>query len=42
FNEAYNPFCAYADAYECPLVPVDNWLDVPIRAGEKTPELDGH
>ena len=39
FNEAYNPFCAYSDAYECPLVPVDNWLDVPIRAGEQTPEL---
>ena len=37
FNEAYNPFCAYASAYECPLVPRDNWLDVPVRAGEKTP-----
>lgn len=42
FNTAYNPFCAYADAYECPLVPMDNWLDVPIHAGEKGPELDGH
>lgn len=39
FNRAYSPFCAYADAYECPLVPVDNWLSVPIRAGEKTPDL---
>lgn len=39
FNEAYSPFCAYADAYECPLVPMDNWLDVAIRAGEKQPEL---
>jgi len=37
FNRAYNPFCAYADAYECPLVPRDNWLDVAIRAGEKAP-----
>lgn len=37
FNRAYNPFCAYADAYECPLVPTDNWLDVPVRAGERAP-----
>ncbi|MFC7098580.1 DUF1684 domain-containing protein [Halobaculum marinum] len=39
FNEAYNPYCAYAEAYECPLVPMDNWLDVSIRAGELLPEL---
>ncbi len=35
FNYAYNPFCAYDDAYSCPLPPVENWLRVPIRAGEK-------
>jgi hypothetical protein len=35
FNEAYNPTCAYSDRYECPLPPTDNWLDVPIEAGEK-------
>lgn len=35
FNTAYNPFCAYDDAYSCPLPPIENWLDVPIRAGEK-------
>ncbi|MEF8799630.1 MAG: DUF1684 domain-containing protein [Halolamina sp.] len=35
FNEAYNPTCAYSDQYECPLPPTENWLDVPIRAGEK-------
>ena len=40
FNTAYNPFCAYTEAYDCPLVPVDNWLDVPVRAGEKLPPLD--
>lgn len=34
FNYAYNPFCAYSDAYSCPLPPPENWLDVPIRAGE--------
>jgi uncharacterized protein (DUF1684 family) len=36
FNYAYNPFCAYDDAYSCPLPPGENWLTVPIRAGEKT------
>lgn len=35
FNLAYNPFCAYNDAYSCPLPPVENWLQVPVEAGEK-------
>jgi uncharacterized protein (DUF1684 family) len=35
FNAAYNPTCAYSDQYECPLPPTENWLDVPIEAGEK-------
>ncbi|MFB6254486.1 MAG: DUF1684 domain-containing protein [Halobacteriaceae archaeon] len=39
FNSAYNPFCAYNDAYECPLIPRDNWLDVPVKAGEKKPQI---
>lgn len=34
-NEAYNPFCAYSGAYTCPLTPPENWLDIPVRAGEK-------
>lgn len=34
-NEAYNPTCAYSDRYECPLPPTENWLEVPIEAGEK-------
>jgi len=34
-NRAYNPTCAYNPAYECPLVPAENWLDVPIEVGEK-------
>jgi Uncharacterized conserved protein len=34
-NLAYNPTCAYNPAYECPLVPTENWLDVPVDAGEK-------
>jgi uncharacterized protein (DUF1684 family) len=36
FNAAYNPYCAYNDAWSCPLPPRENWLDVPIRAGEKS------
>ncbi|MDR5655883.1 DUF1684 domain-containing protein [Halodesulfurarchaeum sp. HSR-GB] len=35
FNMAYNPTCAYNEAYECPLIPTENWLDVRIEAGEK-------
>lgn len=35
FNKAYNPWCAYADGYSCPIPPVENHLAVPIRAGEK-------
>ncbi len=34
FNLAYNPFCAYDEAYSCPLPPHENWLQVAIRAGE--------
>ncbi|KPK75115.1 MAG: hypothetical protein AMJ89_04815 [candidate division Zixibacteria bacterium SM23_73] len=35
FNEVYNPFCAYSQAYACPFVPPENWLKVPVHAGEK-------
>ena len=35
FNKAYNPWCVYSEAYTCPFVPTDNWLEVPIQAGEK-------
>lgn len=35
FNEAYNPTCAYSDQYDCPLPPMENWLEVSIEAGEK-------
>jgi uncharacterized protein len=35
FNYAYNPSCAYNPMYSCPLPPRENWLKVPIRAGEK-------
>ena len=35
FNLAYNPYCAYSEDYVCPFPPRENWLSVPIRAGEK-------
>lgn len=35
FNYAYNPYCAYSPRYSCPLPPAENWLKVPIRAGEQ-------
>jgi uncharacterized protein (DUF1684 family) len=37
FNLAYSPFCAYNDAFACPLPPEENWLDVAVEAGERTP-----
>lgn len=36
FNRAYNPWCAYSEDYACPFVPPENWLKVPIEAGEKS------
>ena len=35
FNLAYNPYCAYNDAYSCPIPPKENRLQVRIEAGEK-------
>jgi uncharacterized protein (DUF1684 family) len=35
-NRAYNPWCAYSENYVCPFVPVENWLTVPVRVGEKS------
>jgi hypothetical protein len=40
FNYAYNPYCAYNPDWSCPLPPAENWLEVPIRAGEMT--FPGH
>ena len=36
FNLAYNPYCAYNPEWSCPIPPGENWLAVPIRAGERT------
>lgn len=35
FNRAYNPFCEYNEKYTCTTAPEENWLEVPIRAGER-------
>lgn len=35
FNQAYNPYCAYAAGYSCPIPPEGNNLDVAIKAGVK-------
>lgn len=35
FNEAYNPYCAYNENWNCPLPPGENRLKVAIPAGEK-------
>lgn len=35
FNYAYNPYCAYNEAWSCPITPFENRVDVPIRAGER-------
>ena len=35
FNYAYNPYCAYNHNFSCPIVPSENYLNVPIEAGEK-------
>jgi hypothetical protein len=40
FNQAYNPYCAYNDGWNCPLTPFENRLSVAIRAGEMLPEID--
>ncbi|MBN1438871.1 MAG: DUF1684 domain-containing protein [Anaerolineales bacterium] len=34
-NHAYNPWCVYSEDFTCPIVPLENRLAVPIRAGEK-------
>jgi len=35
FNKCYNPYCAYADGFSCPVPPPENRLRVEINAGEK-------
>ncbi len=36
FNKCYNPYCAFADGFNCPIPPDENSLPIEIPAGEKT------
>lgn len=36
FNRAYNPYCAYNDAFSCPRVPRENNLGVAVSVGEQS------
>ena len=36
FNRSYNPYCAYATGYNCPIPPEANRLPLAIRAGEQS------
>jgi len=35
FNKCYNPYCAFATGYNCPVPPIENHLQRKIVAGEK-------
>ncbi len=35
FNKAYNPYCAYNPRYSCPKIPLENDLQVEVKAGVK-------
>jgi len=35
FNRAYNPYCVYNEKFSCPIVPLDNYLPIEIKAGVK-------
>jgi uncharacterized protein len=36
FNFAYNPSCAYADQWACPLAPLENRPELAMRGGERS------
>ena len=36
FNYAYNASCAYSSRWACPLAPIENHMQIPVRAGELT------
>jgi uncharacterized protein (DUF1684 family) len=42
FNRCFNPLCNYSPAYNCPISPRENHLEVAIEAGEKTYPMDHH
>lgn len=40
FNKSYNPYCAYSDGWSCPIPPVENNLELEVRAGIKYKEKE--
>lgn len=40
FNKAYNPFCVYSDRFSCPVTPIENTLNIEVKAGVKGPTGD--
>jgi Protein of unknown function (DUF1684) len=40
FNRAFNPYCAYTEAFECAFPPSENDLPVAVRAGEQAWAVD--
>jgi uncharacterized protein (DUF1684 family) len=36
FNQAWNPLCAYSNAFNCPIAPPENRLAIAIPVGEAT------
>ena len=40
FNRAFNPYCAYTDAYECSFPPRRTTFPVPVGAGEQVWAID--
>jgi len=39
FNFAYNPSCAFDSRWSCPLAPPGNRLPMPLRVGERSPDV---
>lgn len=35
FNKCFNPYCAYSDGWNCPIVPIENYLEMKVEAGVK-------
>jgi len=35
FNRAYNPYCSYSPNYSCAIPTKEDYIDIPITAGEK-------
>ena len=40
FNYCFNPYCHYTTGYNCPIPPMENYLELKIEAGEKKYILD--